>query len=281
MPAACMRRSPLRSNWPGQTPVMPPRKRFGQHFLHDPSVIGRIVTAIAPKESDRLVEIGPGRGALTWPLLARAKHLDAIEIDRDLAQLLREDPRARAGLEVHVQDVLDLDFAALRASGPKLRIVGNLPYNISTPLLFHLLGQRESIDDMHFMLQREVVARLAAVHGKREYGRLTIMVAAFAEVRHLFDVGPGAFLPAPRVWSAIVALRPSGAPRFAYGSERNLRTIVTAAFSHRRKTLRNALKGLLSDTDIIACGIDPEQRPQMIPPAGWGMLSVRYGERTP
>ena len=260
---------------------MPPRKRYGQHFLHDPSVIGRIVTAIAPQESDRLVEIGPGRGALTWPRLARAKHLNAIEIDRDLAQALREDPRARTGLEVHVQDVLDLDFAALRGTGPKLRIVGNLPYNISTPLLFHLLGQRESIADMHFMLQREVVERMAAPHGTREYGRLTIMVAAYAEVRHLFDVGPGAFLPAPRVWSSIVCLRPSDAPRFAYGSERDLRTVVTAAFSHRRKTLHNALKGLLSDADIIACAIDPALRPQMVSPAEWGMLSVRYGDRIP
>jgi 16S rRNA (adenine1518-N6/adenine1519-N6)-dimethyltransferase len=259
-------------------PVMPPRKRFGQHFLHDPSVIRRIVAAIAPAVGERVVEIGPGRGALTWPLLAQAKHLDAIEIDRDLAQGLRADPRAKEGLQVHVQDALDLDFNALRGEGPKLRIVGNLPYNISTPLLFHLLEQRESIADMHFMLQREVVERLAAQHGKREYGRLTIMVAASAEVRHLFDVGPGAFAPAPKVWSAIVCLRPSDAPRFPHGDDRNLRTVVTAAFSHRRKTLRNALKGLLSDADIIACGVDPELRPQMIPPAGWGLLAARFGE---
>jgi 16S rRNA (adenine1518-N6/adenine1519-N6)-dimethyltransferase len=262
-------------------PVMPPRKRFGQHFLHDPAVIGRIVNAISPQESDRVVEIGPGRGALTWPLLARAKHLDAIEIDRDLAHLLRKDPRAQAGLQVHTQDVLDLDFAALRGAGPKLRIVGNLPYNISTPLLFHLLTQRDSVADMHFMLQREVVERMAAAHGAREYGRLTIMVAAYAEVQHLFDVGPGAFVPAPRVWSAIVCLRPSSEPRFPLGSERSLRMVVSAAFSHRRKTLHNALKGLLEDQDMIACGIDPELRPQMIAPAGWGLLAARFGEKLP
>ncbi len=226
-----------------------------------------------------MVEIGPGRGALTWPLLARAKHLDAIEIDRDLAQLLRKDPRAQAGLQVHAQDVLELDFAALRAAGPKLRIVGNLPYNISTPLIFHLLGQRDSIADMHFMLQREVVERMAAPHGRREYGRLTIMVAAYAEVQHLFDVGPGAFVPAPKVWSAIVCLRPSSGPRFPLGDERSLRTVVTAAFSHRRKTLRNALKGLLEDADIIACGVDPELRPQMISPAGWGLMAARFSEK--
>ena len=226
-----------------------------------------------------MVEIGPGRGALTWPLLARAKHLEAIEIDRDLAQLLRKDPRAQAGLQVHTQDVLDLDFAALRAAGPKLRIVGNLPYNISTPLIFHLLTQRESIADMHFMLQREVVERMAAAHGTREYGRLTIMVAAYAEVQHLFDVGPGAFVPAPKVWSAIVCLRPSDGPRFPLGDERSLRMVVTAAFSHRRKTLRNALKGLLDDADIIACGLDPELRPQMIAPASWGLLAARFGDK--
>jgi 16S rRNA (adenine1518-N6/adenine1519-N6)-dimethyltransferase len=260
-------------------PVMQRRKRFGQHFLHDPSVIRRIVDTIAPAGGERLVEIGPGRGALTWALLERARRLDAIEIDRDLAQLLRADPRADPGLRVHVQDALGLDFAALRGAGPKLRIVGNLPYNISTPLLFHLLQQRESIADMHFMLQREVVERMTSPHGTREYGRLTIMVAASAEAVHLFDVGPGAFRPPPKVWSAIVRLRPSVAPRFPIGGERELRTVVTAAFSHRRKTLRNGLKGLLSDTEIAACGIDPDMRPQMIPPPQWGLLAMRFGER--
>jgi 16S rRNA (adenine1518-N6/adenine1519-N6)-dimethyltransferase len=260
-------------------PVMQRRKRFGQHFLHDPSVVRRIIDAIAPGDGERLVEIGPGRGALTWALLERAKHLDAIEIDRDLAQLLRTDARAPTGLIVHAQDVLDLDFNALRGTGPKLRIVGNLPYNISTPLLFHLLQQRDSIADMHFMLQREVVARLAAAPGTREYGRLTIMIAAYAEARHLFDVGPGAFRPPPKVWSAIVRLRPSAAARFPTGGDRELRNVVTAAFSHRRKTLRNGLKGLLSDADIAACGIDPDLRPQMIAPAQWGLLATRFSDR--
>jgi len=260
---------------------MQPRKRFGQHFLHDPSVIRRIVDSIAPREGERIVEIGPGRGALTWPLLERAKRREAIEIDRDLAQQLRSDPRARNGLEVHERDVLRLDFHALRGAGGKLRIVGNLPYNISTPLMFHLLEQREAIADMHFMLQREVALRLAAPHGTRAYGRLTIMVAAYAEVTHLFDVGPGAFQPAPKVWSAIVHLRVCGAPRFPLGSDRHLRTVVSAAFSHRRKTLRNGLKGLLDDADLEACGIDPELRPQMIPPAGWGLLARRLGDKMP
>ncbi len=258
---------------------MQPRKRFGQHFLHDPSVIRRIVDAIAPADGERLVEVGPGRGALTWPLLERAKRLDVVEIDRDLAQLLRADPRAGAGLGIHVQDVMDLDFNALRGAGPKLRVIGNLPYNISTPLLFHLLQQREAIADMHFMLQREVVERMAAAHGTREYGRLTIMIAAYAEVWRLFDVGPGAFRPPPKVWSSIVRLRPAATPRFPIGGDRELRIVVSAAFSQRRKTLRNGLKGLLGDADMKDCGVDPELRPQMIPPAQWGLLAARYGDR--
>ena len=257
---------------------MQARKRFGQHFLHDAGVIRRIVTAIAPHPADRMVEIGPGRGALTWPLLERLPLLEVIEIDRDLAARLQSDPRAQRGLTVHVQDVLRLDISALRGAGPALRIVGNLPYNISTPLLFHLLEAGEAIADMHFMLQREVVERMAAPHGSREYGRLTVMLAAVAEVEHLFDVGPGAFVPPPKVWSAIVRLRPGAAPRFPTGSAAALRTVVSAAFSHRRKTLRNGLKGLLGDADIRACGIDPDLRPQMIPPAGFGLLSQRYGE---
>ena len=258
---------------------MPVRKRFGQHFLHDPAVVRRIVDAVSPAGGERVVEVGPGRGALTWALLERAKNLDAIEIDRDLAQLLLADPRAKPGLHMHVQDVLQMDFVALRGTGPPLRIVGNLPYNISTPLLFHLLRQRAAIADMHFMLQREVVERMAASPGTRDYGRLTIMVAAYAEVEHLFDVGPGAFRPPPKVWSAIVRLRPSAAPRFAIGSDRALRNVVTAAFSHRRKTLRNGLKGLLADRDIEACGIDPDLRPETIAPAQWGPLAVSYQNR--
>ena len=257
---------------------MQARKRFGQHFLHDAGVIRRIVASIAPQRGERVVEIGPGRGALTWPLVELVPDLEVIEIDRDLAAGLRADPRAQRGLKVHVQDVLKLDVAAFRGDGAPLRIVGNLPYNISTPLLFHLLDAGSSIMDMHFMLQREVVERMAATHGSREYGRLTVMLAAFAEVEHLFDVGPGAFVPPPKVWSAIVRLRPGASPRFPMGSPAALRTVVSAAFSHRRKTLRNGLKGLLADPDIRACGIDPDLRPQMIPPSGFGLLSQRYGE---
>jgi 16S rRNA (adenine1518-N6/adenine1519-N6)-dimethyltransferase len=252
------------------------RKRFGQHFLHDPAVIRRIIDAVAPTSGERVVELGPGRGALTFGLLERAQRLDAIEIDRDLAQLLEADPRARGRLRLHVENMLDTDFALLRAQGPKLRIVGNLPYNISTPVLFHLLSQREAVEDMHFMLQKEVVDRMSASPGGKEYGRLTVMLAAYTEVEALFEVGPGAFRPPPRVRSAIVRLRPSTEPRFAIGSDSALRTIATAAFSHRRKTLRNGLKGLLAIEDIDACGIDAQLRPEALAPEQFGRLAVRY-----
>jgi 16S rRNA (adenine1518-N6/adenine1519-N6)-dimethyltransferase len=255
------------------------RKRFGQHFLHDPAVIRRIVDSIAPAHGERIVEIGPGRGALTWTLLERAGRLDAIEIDRDLARSLAADPRAHGRLRVHVEDVLDTDFERLRAGGARLRVVGNLPYNISTPVLFHLLAQRIAIADMHFMLQREVVDRMAAAPGGKEYGRLTVMLAAYAEVECLFDVGPGAFQPQPRVWSAIVRLRPSLEPRFAIGDDGALKSLATAAFSHRRKILRNGLKGLMSDDDIRSCGIDPLARPETLDPEKFGRLAVRYRER--
>ncbi len=205
------------------------RKRFGQHFLHDPGIIRRIVDAVAPLAGERLVEIGPGRGALTWKLLERAKNMDVIEIDRDLARVLVDDPRAGSNLRVHIENVLDTDFVALRGDGPPLRIVGNLPYNISTPLLFHLLKQRTAIGDMHFMLQKEVVDRMAAQPGGKQYGRLTVMLAAYTEVEALFDVGPGAFRPAAQ---GVVRHRPAAAgSRTAIRPRRRRRT---ADVGHRR-----------------------------------------------
>ena len=255
---------------------MPVRRRFGQHFLHDPAVIRRIIDTVAPSEAERIVEVGPGRGALTWGLLERARSLDVIEIDRDLAQKLKMDPRAKGGLRVHVENVLDTDFVRLRGAGTALRIVGNLPYNISTPLLFRLLTQRAAISDMYFMLQKEVVDRMAAQPGTKNYGRLTVMLAAVAQVEALFDVGPGAFQPRPKVWSAIVHLRPAEVPRFEIGHDGVLRTLVTAAFCHRRKTLRNSLMGLLSSQDIESCGIDPQLRPEMLAPEQFGLLAAQY-----
>ncbi len=252
------------------------RKRFGQHFLHDRSVVRRIVEAVDPRPGERLVEVGPGRGALTWDLLERAGEMDAIEIDRDLARLLVEDRRGEARLRVRVDSALDTDFVQMRGTGAALRIVGNLPYNVSTPLMFRLLDQRTAIADMHFMLQREVVARLAAAAGGKDYGRLSVMVAAYAEVERLFDVGPGAFQPAPAVWSAVVRLRPQAEPRFPIGAPGALRALVTTAFSARRKTLRNGLKALLPAGDIEACGIDPQRRPETLTPAQFGLLAQRY-----
>jgi 16S rRNA (adenine1518-N6/adenine1519-N6)-dimethyltransferase len=255
---------------------MPVRKRFGQHFLHDRGVIRRIIDVVAPQPGERIVEVGPGRGALTWGLLERAKRLDVIEIDRDLAAALKADPRAASGLNIHVENVLDTDFIRLRGAGEPLRIVGNLPYNISTPLLFRLLAQRAAVSDMYFMLQKEVVDRMVAQPGTRDYGRLTVMLAAVAEVEGLFDVGPGAFQPPPKVWSAIVHLRPTANPRFDIGRDGALRTLVTTAFSHRRKTLRNSLKGLLDAREIECCGIDPQLRPETLAPAQFGLLAAHY-----
>jgi 16S rRNA (adenine1518-N6/adenine1519-N6)-dimethyltransferase len=240
------------------------RKRFGQHFLHDPAVIGRIVAALAVRPGDCLVEIGPGRGALTHELLRRTDcTFDAIEIDRDLAARLRGEFRDCARCELHTTDALAFDFAALAARrGGRLRIIGNLPYNISTPLLFHLLGQAAAIRDLHVMLQREVVARLAAQPGTRDFGRLTLMLTPYLAVEKLFDVGPGAFQPPPRVWSALVRLRVRPQPLFAVSP--HYAAVVGAAFAHRRKTLRNALLPLLSREQISAGGVDPTARPETL-----------------
>jgi len=255
---------------------MQARKRFGQHFLHDPGVIRRILDSVDPVPGDRLVEIGPGRGALTWELLARAGTMDVIEIDRDLAAMLAADPRAEPGLRIHVENVLDTDFIAMRGGGAKLRIVGNLPYNISTPLLFRLLEQRSAVRDMHVMLQKEVADRLSAPAGGKDYGKLTVMIAAHAEIETLFDVGPGAFRPPPRVRSSVIRIRPAERPRFDIGDEGVLRMLTTAAFSQRRKTLRNGMKSLLTGEQIEACGIDPALRPEALVPAQFGSLAAYY-----
>lgn len=259
---------------------MPVRKRFGQHFLHDEWVIGRIVQAIDPQPGERIVEIGPGRGALTWPLLARAGHLEVIEIDRDLAAALRADTRGAGRLEVRMQDALRTDFTALRGDGPKLRIVGNLPYNISTPLLFHLLDARAAITDMYFMLQKEVVDRIVAAPGGKDYGRLGIMLSIYATAERLFEVGRGAFQPPPKVTSAVLRLRPEETryPALAAqgaAGERHLQRVVTAAFSQRRKTLRNSLRGLLEAEDFEACNIDPQWRAEVLTPAQFVQLALR------
>jgi 16S rRNA (adenine1518-N6/adenine1519-N6)-dimethyltransferase len=251
------------------------RKRFGQHFLHDPQVIARIVAAIEPRRGERIVEIGPGRGALTAPLLERLGTLTAIEIDRDLARALSE--RFGPALEIVNRDVLEIDLAALRGAGPALRLVGNLPYNISTPLLFRLLEQRAAIHDMHFMLQKEVVDRMVAAPGSRTYGRLTVMLAPWVRIERLLNVGPGAFTPPPKVSSAVVHLTPLAAPAFDIGSATSFERVVRAAFSQRRKTLRNALKGTVEVGLLERLGIDPGARPEQLAPAQFGALARASG----
>lgn len=255
----------------------PRRKRFGQHFLHDPAVIDKIVAAVHPQPEDRLVEIGPGRGALTRRLLAAPSgpgKLDVIEIDRDLAKLLETDAAVGSGLTVHVGDALDFDFGALasRRGGP-LRVIGNLPYNISTPLLFHLLEHRMAIVDMHVMLQREVIARMAAKPGEDDYGRLTVMLAPWVSIERLFDVGPGAFQPPPRVWSAVAKLSVRATPAFPVSE--HFATVVASAFAHRRKTLRNSLRDLVSLEQIEAAGLDPGARPETCPPEAFNALAQK------
>jgi 16S rRNA (adenine1518-N6/adenine1519-N6)-dimethyltransferase len=251
---------------------MRPRKRFGQHFLHDPAVIRRIVQAVAPQAGGHLVEIGPGRGAVTQLLLESHGALDAIEIDRDLAATLRERFAQQSAFVLHEADALEFDFAALaRARGGRLRIVGNLPYNISTPLLFHLLASSAVIADMHVMLQREVVDRLVARPGGGDYGRLTVMLAPWVHIERLFDIGPGAFQPAPRVWSAMVRLTVRPTPAFVVSP--HFAQVVAAAFGHRRKTLRNALKGVVSSTLIDSCQLDGSVRPETLAPEAFNILA--------
>ncbi len=253
----------------------PRRKRFGQHFLHDPAVIERIVTAIHPEPQQHLVEIGPGRGALTRRLLqGRPASLDAIELDRDLAAQLATELSGTAGFTLHVRDALRVDFTTLaRERGARLRIVGNLPYNISTPLLFHLLQHADAVDDLHIMLQREVVARMAAVAGDAAYGRLSVMLAPWTVVHWLFDVGPGAFQPPPRVWSAVARVQMRREPAFTPAAQ--YAEVVSAAFSHRRKTLRNALRALVSEEQIRAAGQDPGARPETLEPSAFNAIAQK------
>jgi len=241
-----------------------PRKRFGQNFLHDAGVIARIISAIHPEPGQHVVEIGPGRGALTCDLLRAVGRLDVVELDRDLIPLLGEMCPGLGELKIHSADALKFDFTQLARDGARLRIVGNLPYNISTPLLFHLLQQAVVIQDMHFMLQKEVVERMAAGAGEPAYGRLSIMLQYRCAVEKLFTVGSGAFTPAPKVDSALVRLVPHAAPPVKVNDETILARVVSQAFSQRRKTLRNTMKGLLTAEQLSALGIDPGLRAETL-----------------
>ena len=240
------------------------RKRFGQNFLIDPHVVAGIVSAINPQADDHLVEIGPGLGVLTESLLPYVKEMDAIELDRDIIPKLTEQCRGRGEIHIHNSDALKFDFASLANDGRKLRIIGNLPYNISTPLMFRLLSLREQITDMHFMLQKEVVDRLAAQPGTKSYGRLSVMVQYHCRVEALMDVPPESFDPPPKVQSAVVRLVPYTEPPVAVKDVEQLDKLVTQAFSQRRKTLRNTLKTLMSAEEMQALGVDPTRRAETL-----------------
>ena len=237
-------------------------------------MLARIVAAIDPRPGERIVEIGPGRGALTLPLLERCGRLEAIEIDRDLVPLLRQRAAGRGELVLHEADVLDLDFRVLAGDGPPLRVCGNLPYNISTPLLFHLLESRAAIADMHFMLQKEVVDRIVAPPGGKSYGRLTVMLAAACRATALFRVGRGAFQPPPAVDSAVVRLVPHAEPPFELADPGRFARVVAAAFSMRRKTLCNSLRGVVDAGRFDAAGIDADRRPETLAPAEFARLAA-------
>lgn len=246
------------------------RKRFGQHFLTSTDVIEQIVAAIAPRAGDTIVEIGPGHGAITIPLAHHTASLHAIELDRDLVARLRDRFRDSKNVTIHEADALRFDFATL---GDELRLVGNLPYNVSTPLLFHLLEFRNNVQDMHFMLQKEVVDRMSASPGSKDYGRLTIMLGCHMQVVPLFDVAPEAFTPPPRVNSSFVRARPLPQGHFDIRDPQLLARLVRQAFAQRRKTLRNALKGLVNEPEIVAAGLEAGKRPEQIPLSGWVALA--------
>lgn len=239
-----------------------PRKRFGQHFLHDQQVIARIVQAIASTPNDNVVEIGPGLGALTTHILPLVKRMDVIELDRDVIPQLISQCENLGELIVHQSDALKFNFTELAPKNKKLRIVGNLPYNISTPLMFHLLAQAEVIQDMFFMLQKEVVDRMCAKPGDDDYGRLSVMIQYHCEAHALFPVKPGAFNPPPKVDSAIVQLVPHITMPCVANDVKLFSVIVRDAFNHRRKTLRNCLKNFISAEKLTELGIDPIRRPE-------------------
>lgn len=252
------------------------KKRFGQHFLHDQNIIHRIITAIDPKRHQTIIEIGPGKGALTFPLLEHLDTLHVLELDRDLAQALSKKYAAKKNIVVHCVDALSYDFREI--SNQHLHIVGNLPYNISTPLIFHLLRYHHSIDDMVFMLQEEVVDRICATPGNKDYGRLSVMVQAHCHAEKLFTVNPDAFSPPPKVMSAIIKLKPGDRFLKEINDPPGFAHIVKLAFSQRRKTLRNCLKGALEKNQIIDLGIVPGARAETLSVDDFIQLANSYHE---
>lgn len=240
------------------------RKRFGQNFLIDYSVIERIIGSVAASPGQHWVEIGPGLGALTEPLLSQGVRLEVIELDRDLVKFLTNKFDVEKNFTIHSADALNVDFFELAGQDGSLHIIGNLPYNISTPLLFHLLQFAHCIEDMHFMLQKEVVDRICAVPGSKKYGRLSIMTQYYCQAEKLFEVPPESFDPQPKVTSAIIFLLPHKTPPVDIISQTDFETVVTRAFSQRRKTLRNSLRDLVAEEDYADLGMDPSSRAETI-----------------
>lgn len=249
-----------------------PRKRFGQNFLKDSSIISHIVDVIGISEHDHLVEIGPGEGAITLPILKMARKLDVVEIDRDLVAALRLRFSSNPKFCIHEGDALNFRLETLDTQ-TKLRVIGNLPYNISTPLLFHLFQQLEQIEDMHFMLQKEVVDRMCALPGESNYGRLSVMTAYYCAAESLFDVPPESFFPAPKVMSAVVRLSPHRCPPIPVKAK-TLEKVVSTAFSQRRKTLRNSLKSLFDASTLETMEIDPQARAETLSLNAFGRLAA-------
>ena len=255
----------------------PPKKGLGQHFLHDDGIINSIIRAVNPQPGDRLVEIGPGQGALTFPLLDRHGELTVIEFDRDLIFPLTEAARAHGTLTVIHRDVLQVDFTALAGDEGPLRLVGNLPYNLSTPILFHALEHAPAIRDMVFMLQKEVVDRMGSGPGSKVYGRLSVMLQAYCTVTPLFDVPPTAFRPPPKVDSAVVRLVPRAPETIGILDHARFAHVVRDAFGQRRKTLRNALSKLCDSAAIEAAGVRPDARAEQLPVADFVRLANSLG----
>jgi 16S rRNA (adenine1518-N6/adenine1519-N6)-dimethyltransferase len=250
-----------------------PRKRFGQNFLHDPSVIQRIHSAINAKPGERLVEIGPGQGAITRGLLISVGQLDVIELDRDLIEPLHQRLGSLGDVRIHNADALTFELCGLARNGEQLRIVGNLPYNISTPLLFHFLDQADCVQDLHLMLQKEVVDRIVADPGDKTYGRLSVMIQSRCNATSLFRIGPGAFTPAPKVDSAFLRLRPLNPLPYPIEDAALHARIVAAAFGQRRKTLRNSLSGLIDHALFEEAEIDPTLRAEKLDIASFARLA--------
>lgn len=256
------------------------RKRFGQNFLHDEMVIDAIVSAIHPQAGQPLVEIGPGLAALTRPVVAQAGHLHVVELDRDLAGRLEQAPEFAGKLTVHRADALKYDFAALSAElGAPLRVFGNLPYNISTPLIFHLLSHLHSIGDMHFMLQKEVIERMAAEPGSKAFGRLTVMIQQACKVTPVLEVPPEAFSPAPKVDSAVVRLEPYAESPWPVKDRAMLNHVCHTAFHQRRKTMRNNMKELMTTDELEQLDINPTVRPETLAVADLVRMANYLSER--